>query len=91
MVETLLDDMVAVQVLDERDDFKSQSFSDDLNLLRGRDELDHLLQSAGAMLVEGDLDHGRCSSTDENSALVVVGVLEQLLTEVVAEGVCAKC
>jgi hypothetical protein len=88
VVKTLLDDVVAVEVLDERDDFVSESLGDDLDLLRGRDELDHLLQSAGTVLVKCDLDHGGCSCTDENGALIVVGVLEQLLAEVVAEGIC---
>jgi hypothetical protein len=88
VIKTLLDDVVAVEVLDERDNFVSESLGDDLDLLRGRDELDHLLQSAGTVLVECDLDHGGCGCTDENGALIIVGVLEQLLAEVVAEGIC---
>jgi len=43
VVETLLDDVVAVEVLDERDDIISESLGDDLDLLRSRDKLDHLL------------------------------------------------
>lgn len=88
MVKTLLDDVVAVEVLNERDDFISQSLGDDLNLLRSRDEFDHLLQGAGAVLVEGDLDHRGRSCANENGALIVVGVLEQLLAKVVAKGIC---
>lgn len=87
VVEALLDDVVAVKVLDERDDFISQSLGDDLDLLRSRDELDHLLQSASAMLVESDLDHRGCSCANKNGALVIVGELEQLLAKVVAKGI----
>jgi hypothetical protein len=90
VVETLLDDVVAVEVLDERNDFPSESLGDDLDLLRSRNEFDHLLQSAGTVLVERNLDHGGCGCADENGALVIVGVLEQLLTEVVAERICAN-
>lgn len=90
LVETLLDDMVAVEVLDERDDFVFQSLGDDLNLLRSRDELDHLLQSAGTVLVEGDLDHRGSSCANENSTLIIVGVFEQLLTEIVAKRICRR-
>ena len=88
MVETLLDDVVAVEVLDKRNDIISESLGDNLNLLRSRDELDHLLQGASTVLVECDLDHGWCGCADENGALVIVGKFEQLLAEVVAEGVC---
>lgn len=90
MVEALLDDVVAVEILDERNDFVSQSLGDDLDLLGGRDELDHLLQSASTVLVESNLDHRGCGCADEDSALIVVGVLEELLAEVVAEGVCVE-
>ena len=90
VVETLLDDVVAIEILDERDDFISQSLGDDLDLLRGSDELDHLLQSASTVLVESDLDHGWCSCADEDSALVIVGVLEELLTKVVTKGIYMK-
>jgi hypothetical protein len=90
VVETLLDDVVAVEVLDERNDFVSESLGDDFDLLRGRNEFNHLLQSASTVLVERNLDHGGSGCADENSALSIVSVLEQLLAEVVAEGVCVS-
>lgn len=39
------------------------------------------------MLVEGDLNQLMSSVVDESGALFVVGVLQQLLTEVIAERV----
>jgi len=42
------------------------------------------------VLVECNLDHGGCGCADENSALIIVGKLEQLLAKVVAERICAK-
>ena len=50
-------------------------------------ELNHLLESSSAMLVERDSGESvRCSS-DESGALVVGAVFEQLLAEIVAEGI----
>jgi hypothetical protein len=60
----------------------------DTHLLRSRDELNHLLQSAGAMLVESNLHKGTSSVAHERVALLVVGVLQQLLAEVIAERIC---
>jgi hypothetical protein len=60
-VETLLDDMVAIEILDQIHNTITESLDDRLSLLRSRNELDHLLQSASAMLVQGDLDQLRCS------------------------------
>lgn len=85
VIEALLDDVVAVEVLDERNHFESQSLGDGHDLLLGRDKFDHLLESASAMLVEGNLDHRGRGCADENGALVVIGVLQKLLTEVVAK------
>ena len=39
------------------------------------------------MLVKGDRDHGRSRVADESVALLIVGELQKLLTEVVAKGV----
>ena len=43
MVEALLYDVVAVEILNEVDNLTRQSTNNDLGLLLGRDELDHLL------------------------------------------------
>jgi len=39
------------------------------------------------MLVESDLNQGRSSIAHERVALLVVGILQQLLAEVIAEGI----
>jgi len=87
VVETLLDDVIAVEVLNEGDDLTIKSFGDHLNLLRGRDEFDHLLQGPSAMLIESNSDHLRRGAADELGALVIIGIFQKLLAEVVAEGV----
>jgi hypothetical protein len=88
LVEALLDDVVAVQVLDELDDPVAKGINDDADLGRRRDKLDHLLKGSSAMLVQGDTDHVLCSILDEDGTLLIVAVLKELLAEVVAEGVC---
>ena len=56
LVETLLNNVVAIQVLDEFDNLVAESVDDDLNLLRSGDELDHLLQRSGSVLVQSNTD-----------------------------------
>ena len=85
VVETLLNDMVAVEVLDELHDIVFESGDDQLSLLRSGDVLDHSLQSASAMLIERDLRHGWNRFLDEDGALLGVGMLEKTLAEIVAE------
>lgn len=48
---------------------------------------DHLLQSSGTMLVQGDADKVARCLLDEHSTLLVIAVLQKLLAEVVAEGI----
>ena len=87
MVQTFLDDVIAVDVLDELDDIVAQSFDDQVSLLSGRQKLDHSLQSAGTMLVERDLRHVWHNFLNENGALLIVGMLKQALAKIIAEGV----
>jgi len=105
-VETLLDDVVAVEILNHRNNLACQCVDDDLFLLTSItiqrksacatylllrvDVVDHLLQSPSTMLVRGNLDHERCGVGHEYSALFIGGMFEQFLTKVVAKGVC-KC
>ena len=42
-IQTLLDDVISVQVLNKLDNSETQSTNDGLNLARGGDEFDHLL------------------------------------------------
>lgn len=85
VVETLLDDMVAVQVLDQADNIAVEGSGDHLDLDRTGDELDHLLEGTSAVLVQSDLDHLWRGALDKCSTLLVIGVLKELLAEVVAE------
>lgn len=57
LVEALLNDMVAVEILDQFHDAEPEGLDDDVNLLRQTDILNHLLEGACAMLVQGDTDH----------------------------------
>ena len=87
MVQTFLDDVIAVDVLDELDDIVAKSFDDQVGLLSSRQKLDHSLQSASAMLVERDLRHVWHNFLNENGALLIVGMLKQALAKIIAEGV----
>ena len=85
VVETLLNDVVAVEILNELHNIVLKSTDDQLSLAWCVDELDHSLQGASAMLVERNLGHGRDGILDKDSALLVVGILEKTLAKVVAE------
>lgn len=87
VVETLLDDVVAVEILDHRNDLVLERKDQGANLLRSGHVFDHLLQRAGAMLIESDLDHVVGSIVDENSVVFGTGSLQELLAEIVSEGV----
>lgn len=86
-VETFLDDMIAIEILDQLDDPIAQSANDGLDLLMVGDELDHLLQRTRAVLIQGDLDHLWSCIVDENSPLFIFGIFKQLLAEIIAERV----
>ena len=87
LVETLLDDMITIQILDKLHDSVAEGIDDGLDLARSRDELDHLLQSSGAVLVESNADQIMRGILNQDSALLIIAILQQLLAEVVAEGV----
>lgn len=86
-VQTLLDDMVPVQILNQFHDMIFQRTDDGLGLFRGGDELDHFLESSGTMLVQCNLHELGSGIIDQSSSLLVIGVLQKFLAEVVAEGV----
>lgn len=87
LVETLLDDVIAIQVLNKLDNTVAECSDDGLDLTRGGDEFNHLLQSPSSMLVEGNADEIAGGLLDENSALLVIAILQELLAEVVTEGI----
>ena len=84
-VEAALDDVVAVEVLDEFDDTRLERLDNELHLRRRREALNHLLHSAGAVHILGDRHEVGCHLLDNHQALLIVTVLEQLLAEVVAK------
>ena len=86
-VEAFLDHMVTVETLDQLHGMILQSLDDSLRLLRGRDELNHLLPCTCTMLVRRNGHKLGSDVVDQSCALLNVGVLEQLLAEVVSEGI----
>lgn len=87
LVKALLDDMVAVQVLNQFDDAVSKGSDDGLDLARGGDEFNHLLEGPSSVLVECNADELTGGILNENSALLIIAVLEELLAEVVSKGI----
>lgn len=91
-VQALLNDVVAVQVLDQADDVQTQGQDDRPDLFgpsRVGQEVDHLLDGSRAVHVERNADEVVGDGFANDVSLFVGRVFEQLLTEVVAEGVCA--
>jgi hypothetical protein len=84
-VQALLNDMVAIEVLDQCDDTGVQRNNDNCNLLRGRQELNHLLDSTGAVHVQGNVDQLGCNILNNDGSLFVAAKFQELLAQVVAE------
>ena len=55
-VEALLDDMVAIEILDQGDDVQVESHDERLDLPLSREVVDHLLNSPSSMHIERDTD-----------------------------------
>ena len=87
VVQALLNDVVAVQVLDKGHNLVAKGVNDHVDLVASGDELNHLLEGTCAVLVQSDLDHVARSVEDQFSALIVGGELQKLLTKIVAEGI----
>lgn len=89
-VQTLLNDVVPVQVLDQSDDVQAEGEDDapDLVGLPGvAQEIDHLLDGPGTVHVQRDADEVVGDRFANDVALFLGRVLQELLTEVIAEGV----
>lgn len=84
-VEALLNDVVAVKILDECYNVHAQSDDDRMDLPRGGEKVDRLLDSARAMHVERNAHKLRSDRLDDKVALIVGAVFQHLLTQVVAE------
>lgn len=80
--------MVSVEVLDKLHDFAPKSVDDGLDLLGGGEIFNHFLQSAGSMLVQGNINQARGSRVDKDSTLLMIRILKKFLAEIVAKGVC---
>ena len=63
-VKALLDDMVAIKVLNQVNDMLLQGFNNRLDLLGVGKNLDHLLEGASAVLIKRNLNHLRSSAVD---------------------------
>jgi len=89
-VQTLLDDVVSVEILDESDDIQTERQDDapDLVGLPGvAKEVDHLLNSSGTVHVQGDADEIVGDRLADDISLLLGRVFQELLAEVVTEGV----
>ena len=62
-----------------------QCVDDGLDLFGRADEFDHLLESTGAVAVQCDLHHLWSSSIDQDSTLIVIRELKELLAKVISE------
>lgn len=88
MIETLLDNMVAIQILHQLNHMVLQGTDDSLNLLAGGNALDHLLQRAGSMLVDGNIPQARGSIVDQHGSLLIVRIFKQFLAQIIAKWIC---
>jgi hypothetical protein len=87
-VEALLNHMVTVQVLNEDNHVKAESNDDRVDLTPSRKEVNHLLNRTCTMHIERDVDEVLGNRFADEIALFIRGELQQLLAEVVTEGVC---
>lgn len=85
VVEALLNDVVTVEILDERDDVEIEREDQALNLTLSREEIDHLLNGASSVHVERDGNEFSSDRFNESVTLFVGSVLEETLSEVVGE------
>ena len=115
LVQAFLNDMIAIEILNEDHDVQAQRNNDGVDLhivskisllplarkqyreragtgtqtclaLSG-EEVDHLLDRAGAVHVQRDVDEFLCDGLADDVPLLVRRVLKQLLAEVVPEGI----
>lgn len=87
LIKALLNDVVAVEVLDEYDDVQAERDDDGVDLPTRREEVDHLLHGTCAVHVEGDINQILGNGLADDVALLIGAELQKLLTQVVAEGV----
>ena len=82
-----LDIGVAVSLPQPRQLIKTVSITPKTNLSASRQKVDHLLHRSGTMHVERDVDKVLSDRLADEVPLLIRGVLEELLAEIVAEGI----
>jgi hypothetical protein len=87
LVQALLNDVIAIQILDKLNHPVTKSLSDEMNLLRRGNVLNHLLESPGSVLVQGNAGHVSGGILDQARALVVVAELKEFLAQIITKGV----
>ena len=93
-VQALLNDVVAVQVLDQADNVQAQSQDDRPDLLgpsRVGQKVNHLLNGSGAVHVERDADQVVGNGFTNDVSLFIGRIFKELLAKVVSKGVCDAC
>jgi len=94
-VETLLNDMVPVKILDEGHHVKRQSsdYRNDLivvsriGLTLGRKKIDHFLNSSGSVHVQGNGNEVPSDGFTNEIPLLIRRIFEQFLAQIVAKGI----
>lgn len=75
LIQALLNDVIAVQVLDQVNDTMTKCVYDDIDLQGQSDEFNHLLQSASTVLVEGDANHVLRGVLNECGSIIITAEL----------------
>ncbi len=92
-VQAFLDDVIAVEILDERNDVQAQSEDDASNLVgltSVGEEVDHLLDGSSTVHVERDGDELVGHRVADRGTLLFRRVFQELLTKIVSEGICIQ-
>ena len=87
MREALLHDVVAVEICDQGDSIDGQGADHQSDLRRTVELINDLLNGSCAVHVERYLARVRADRAEEGLSLQVIGMLEKLLAEIVAEWV----
>ena len=78
-----LDNMSALRILSEQNDFPIESIRDEFNLLRHVSNVEHCLDSVSACLVAANLYESRLDGLQNGKSLAACAVCEELLDEIV--------
>lgn len=86
-MDALLDDVISIQILDESNNRTLQGLTNQTNLLRRTQLLDGLLNRTSTMHVLRDLHQRATDAANNSQALRRRALFDQLLAEVVSEGI----